>query len=89
LENTFVEKTSPVYHSSIHAVVDCIACHDASGMKIIIPEGTTTWTTYRIVQSVRGPANEVYTSHNLQKIVSCQKCHFLGNPYGLLESVNP
>ncbi len=89
LKNVSVDKTSPVYHSNIHAMVNCVACHDASGMDILNPEGGTNWTTYRTVQSVQGPVSEIYSSHNLQRTVNCQKCHFSGNPYGLPDSANP
>jgi hypothetical protein len=86
-DNVPVEETSPPQHSTRHALVDCVACHDASGLDIGVPEGSTTWTTFRTVQSVLGTVTEAYPSHNLQKLVSCQKCHFPGNPWGLPESV--
>lgn len=61
--------TAPVYHQPVHRDVECYACHDASGMDIVLTEGGR-WTT-----SVPSEQETLQVSHMLQTPVDCAKCH--------------
>jgi hypothetical protein len=71
-------------HDANHANVDCWACHDASGLQVG-PVGSVQgeWSTLRTI--VVGGVNITgkYVSHNLQRQVSCTRCHYAGNTWGL------
>ena len=79
------DQTSPSHHSKRHARVDCVACHDASGMEIGLVNNDSRWTTLRTIQSPAGDVTDIFSSHDLQKDVECGRCHFTENPWGLLE----
>ncbi len=71
-------------HVTHGEAVSCIACHDASGSDVGPHPDTGQWTTVLTEASRSG---EVTTSpilsHSVQWEVSCDRCHFEGNPAGL------
>lgn len=85
LLNVPPEGTAPQRHSKSHAVLDCVTCHDASGLAVGPANGSATWTTFRTVQTPAGATTSAYASHNLTRQVNCQRCHFEGNEWGLPE----
>lgn len=58
-------------HDSDHAIVDCFACHDASGLEVGPDPETSEWTVL------------AYKSHQIELAAPCEKCHFSGNAWGL------
>lgn len=66
-------------HTEAHGRVMCVACHDASGLKVG-PVEDGTWMPFR--------AGEPYVSHNLRRAVDCARCHFTGNPWNLKTGVD-
>ena len=74
---------APVYHSLIHAEVNCVVCHDASGYEVGIDEMTDEWVVFRSVELLGRVSVKPYQSHDLQQQVSCNRCHFVDNPWEL------
>ena len=74
---------APVFHSLIHASVSCVACHDAVGFDVGVDEQTGEWIAFRTVELLGRVSVGRYQSHNLQRLVSCIRCHFEGNPWDL------
>ena len=72
-------------HSEYHALLVCVACHDASGLEVGPIEGQAAWVTFRTTQSPGGSQTDPYQSHTLQKVVSCDRCHYVDNPWNLNE----
>lgn len=70
-------------HGSIHAAVSCAACHDASELQVAPSEQTGTWVTFKATEIDGVITSTPYESHNLQAEVSCIRCHFEGNSWGL------
>lgn len=73
-------------HDTDHRAVSCVACHDGNGMEIGIDQQTSLWTTF-----TAGPAvleSFAFTSHNLVLEAPCERCHFVGNPWNLSDSVD-
>jgi len=62
-------------HDEEHAIVECVACHDASGLDAGPIGGENTWLTFR--------TDDPYISHNLQLEVDCTRCHYAENSWGL------
>ncbi len=87
--NVPLDQTSPPYHSKRHAAVDCVACHDASGLEIKQLENSATLTTFRSIKSPAGASSTAFVSHDIQTEVDCQRCHFAGNSFNLPEVENP
>lgn len=75
-------------HDADHQSVACVACHDASGLPVepFGPDGE--WTTVRNTELFGQTSTESYQSHNLQKSVDCQRCHYAGNPWQLSAPVD-
>lgn len=75
-------------HDADHQTVACVACHDASGMQVGPDEESGLWTTYAI-----GPADAepfAFPSHDIVLESSCDRCHYVDNPWGLsVESTTP
>lgn len=70
-------------HDPKHQVVSCSACHDGGGNKVAPdPTSKNTWKT---LTSEGIP----FISHDIVRAVSCEKCHFAGNPWKLVEKVEP
>lgn len=63
-----------------HNAVSCAACHDASGLEVGMQDNV--WVTYVLDGS---STTEYYPSHNMQRSVDCNRCHYPGNPWGLME----
>jgi hypothetical protein len=68
-------------HDAEHQVVACVACHDASGMQVGPDEETGVWTTFAITPADAEPF--IFPSHNIVLESSCDRCHFVNNPWGL------
>ena len=66
-----------------HAAVNCVACHDASGLKVGPTPDKKTWLTFRPADPRGKPGDSPYISHDLQRKVDCARCHFPNNPWGL------
>ena len=72
-------------HDADHQAVTCWACHDAAGLAVG-PDGQGNWTTLLPASSIP------YASHNIVKQASCDRCHFVNNPWNLsvkVPSVTP
>ena len=85
------ETTTPIAgHDTDHQSVSCVACHDGSGMEVGPDEDTGTWVTFTSLSADTGEGKFAFTSHNVVLEASCDRCHFVNNPWGLSESVaNP
>lgn len=70
-------------HSPLHQNVTCVACHDASGYDVAPVEGQDVWITFRTTELLGQTTTAPYQSHALQRTVSCERCHYSGNPWGL------
>lgn len=66
-----------------HKAVQCIACHDASGLEAGPVEGENTWTVFRVTELLGRTSKSPYQSHTLQKKVDCTRCHYPSNPWNL------
>lgn len=66
-------------HDDAHASVNCVACHDASGMAVGPDETGGDWITFADPDGNRRP----WISHELQREVACDRCHYDGNPWEL------
>jgi hypothetical protein len=81
-----LEEASIAGHTEIHHLVNCVACHDASGMEVGPSEQTGQWTTL-LPDTEAGLGGPEFASHDIQLAGSCDRCHFADNPWGLSESV--
>ena len=71
-------------HQAHGETVSCIACHDASGADVGPHPETGVWTTVVTEMSRSGEmTTSPILSHSVQWDVSCDRCHFEGNPAGL------
>ena len=68
-------------HDADHQAVACVACHDAGGMQVGPDEESGLWTTFAIGSADAEPFS--FPSHNLVLESSCDRCHFVDNPWGL------
>ena len=70
-----------------HAALDCLACHDASGMDVapFPPDAEDArWTTVVTETSRSGEVTTSYMkSHSVMWEVDCSRCHFEGNAFEL------
>lgn len=73
--------------AGVHANLDCLACHDASGMDVApFPADSETplWTTVVTETSRSGATTTSYVkSHSIMWEVDCARCHFDGNTWEL------
>ncbi len=74
-------------HDAAHASVTCAACHDAGGLPVGPDAATKTWITWRTTDLLGRKTTSAYQSHNLQKAVDCNRCHYAENPWKLSDSV--
>jgi len=68
-------------------IVTCMACHDASGLDVgphPDEEMGGIWVTQVTTMGRGGPETEFVLSHSIVYEVSCDKCHFEENPWGLI-----
>lgn len=73
--------TTPILgHDEDHQAVTCWACHDAAGLTV----GTDDQGNW---VALLPDSSTPYASHNIVKQASCERCHFLNNPWNLSEDV--
>ncbi len=70
-----------------HIAVTCVACHDASDMQVKYLEEENMWVVFRTKELLGQYSEEVYQAHAITRTVNCARCHYVGNPWGLAESV--
>ena len=79
-------------HDDDHQNVSCVACHDAAGMDVGPSEELGLWTTFASWSSETETGTETgivaFTSHDLILDASCERCHFVDNPWGLSDNVS-
>jgi hypothetical protein len=80
-----IEPETPIPgHDVDHEAVSCVACHDGGGMAVGPDEEAGLWTTFATTGSAdTGLERFVFTSHNVVLEASCERCHFVDNPWGL------
>jgi hypothetical protein len=75
-------------HDADHQAVSCVACHDGSGMEVGPDDGTGLWTTFTTTGSAESDLERfVFASHNIVLQSSCDRCHFVDNPWALSTDV--
>jgi hypothetical protein len=74
-------------HTEEHSTVACVACHDASGMMLDYREEDNLFSTKAVISTEEGESIFFFSSHNLQLESSCDRCHFVGNPWDIAESI--
>jgi hypothetical protein len=74
-------------HDAAHKQVNCVACHDAGGLKPGPVDGQNRWMPFRTVTAGSQKQTVPYQSHNLQRKVDCSRCHYAGNPWNLKSTV--
>jgi hypothetical protein len=87
IKNITEQVFEPATHTRIHNSVECVACHDASGLDVGPNEEDNIWTAIRTIENPFGAIPEPYVSHNLTRIVDCSRCHFKDNPWEIAETV--
>lgn len=70
-------------HDLDHTQVSCSACHDGSGLDVGPLEDAQTWATFLPGEAIP------FASHQTQRLVDCERCHFDANPWSLSEVVAP
>lgn len=78
----------PIYHQPVHNEIPCYVCHDKTIMDVS-RNSDGTWMT--VIHTGQGSGAELQpvVSHVIGQEVLCEKCHFIGNPWQLTESVLP
>jgi len=74
------------HNADMLAKVECMACHDSSGMDVgPYPGDDSSGIFTTLVSSVgrSGPTTEAVYSHSIQWLVNCDRCHFDGNEWEL------
>ena len=75
------------HQDGLHTAVTCVACHDASGLPAKYLEDQKIWVVFRVTELLGRYNEKVYQSHALTRSVNCSRCHYIDNPWGLVESV--
>jgi hypothetical protein len=70
-------------HDDAHVSVACVGCHDAGTLAVAPVEDSGLWITWRTTELLGRSQSEPYQSHNLQRAVDCQRCHYPDNPWQL------
>jgi hypothetical protein len=70
-------------HSGIHSKILCVTCHDASGLEVGPMGEDGSWTVYRSIILLGRVLTEPYQSHQISNSISCERCHFHDNPWGI------
>jgi hypothetical protein len=81
-ESKIGEEVHPVDNAS-HAMVACVACHDASGLALDPMKREGIWFTFRTVELLGRSITKPYASHHIQLQLDSTRCHFPNNPWGL------
>lgn len=77
-----------VGHDSDHENVSCVACHDGGDLDVGPEENASEqWLTFVSYTMDGETTSAPFTSHNIQLEVSCERCHFAGNPWALSTDV--
>jgi hypothetical protein len=71
-------------HGSAHAMVTCVACHDADGLQVGPLQDGGGWVLWRQEEINGKKISFPYQSHDLQFEVDCARCHFEKNPWNLI-----
>jgi hypothetical protein len=74
-------------HDEDHTSVSCTACHDAAGLQVGPNEDGDMWVTYASLMLDGEESLLPHSSHAVQTQVTCDRCHFSANPWGLSEDV--
>jgi hypothetical protein len=70
-----------------HSAVTCVACHDASDLPVKYLEDQKIWVVFRVTELLGRYSEKTYQSHAITKNVNCARCHYVDNPWGLVEEV--
>ena len=70
-------------HSNLHATVTCVACHDGAALEVGPLPGQEQWITFRTTSLLGRESTTPYQAHNVQLVVSCERCHFPDNIWDL------
>jgi hypothetical protein len=75
-------------HDADHQAVSCVACHDGGDMEVGPDEAAGQWITFATTGSAdTGLDRFAFTSHNVVLVASCDRCHFVDNPWALTVDV--
>ena len=86
-EDILASAEVPTGHDEDHKNVSCMACHDAGDLQVGPAEDTGIWVTMTTVSSDGQESIVPHSSHSAQTEVACDRCHFVGNPWDLSDSV--
>ena len=75
-------------HDDDHALVGCEACHDAGGQRVGAHPEVDIWTTFIPLVSEEDEWRP-FVSHDIELEVSCERCHYEGNPWELPSEPEP
>lgn len=81
--------TNIVAHTAAHKTVTCVACHDATDMKVGVDPNTKMVTTGTVAVSGGVETFTAEFSHDFKKGVTCTRCHFDKNPFNIRSMVTP
>jgi hypothetical protein len=70
-------------HDAAHDGVICVSCHDSSGLEVGPIEDGSVWVPFRTTELLGNLIRKPYQSHDLQREVNCDRCHYTKNPWGL------
>jgi len=88
-----IESDTPILgHDEDHESVSCAACHDNLGLDVGLDDELGYWITYVPWSFETEESSESgvvpFTSHNIVLEVNCERCHFVGNPWDLSDSID-
>jgi hypothetical protein len=75
-------------HDDDHVSVGCEACHDAGGLRVGPHPEMDIWTTFVALDPEESEWKPL-VSHDIGLEVSCERCHYAGNPWGLASELEP
>ena len=82
-----IEKAEHAFgsYALMRDTVTCMACHDASGADVgpHPDEDIDLWTPILTEMGRSGPTTSAIVSHSIVYEVTCDRCHYEGNPYDL------
>lgn len=75
-------------HDADHQNVSCVACHDASDLDVGPGEDADEqWHAFVSYSADGETITTPFSSHNIQREVSCDRCHFSDNPWDLASDI--